>query len=119
MRLAGLYALLDGENAIDTVHLKAALALWEYAESSTRQIFGDSTGDHIADTILAALRSEKELDESAISALFGRNMSAARLNQAKEALQEHGLAHCINRPGEPGRPAKIWRRGTKETNLTN
>ncbi len=119
MRLAGLYALLDGEGVIDTVHLKAALALWEYAESSTRQIFGDSTGDHIADTILGALRAQPELDDSTISALFGRNVSAARLNQAKEALEEHGLAHCICRPGEPGRPARIWRRGTKETNLTN
>ncbi len=119
MRLAGLYTLLDGQQAIDTVHLKAALALWEYAESSTRHIFGDSTGDHIADTILAALHDVGELDDSGISSLLGRNTSAARLNQAKEVLVEHGLAHSIDRRGDPGRPARIWRRGTKETNLTN
>ena len=32
MRLAGLYAVLDGLGEVATVHLKAALALWEYAE---------------------------------------------------------------------------------------
>jgi hypothetical protein len=117
MRLAGLYALLDGEGAVDTVHLKAALALWEYAESSTRQIFGNSTGDSIADTILQALRLSNELDESAISALFGRNVSAARLDQAKGILESSGLAHGAIRVGElGGRPARVWRRGTKETN---
>ena len=117
MRLAGLYALLDGEGAVDTVHLKAALALWEYAESSTRQIFGNSTGDSIADTILQALRSSNELDESAISALFGRNVSAARLDQAKGVLESNGLAHGAIRVSElGGRPARVWRRGTKETN---
>ena len=44
MRLAGLYALLDGTSAVDTAHLKAALAIWEYAESSTKQISGTTLG---------------------------------------------------------------------------
>lgn len=115
MRLAGLYALLDGERELDTVHLKAALALWEYAEASTRQIFGDSMGDSVADTILQALHSTNELDDSAISALFGRNVSAGRLDQAKALLQSMGLAHSGFRPAElGGRPARIWRRGTKK-----
>lgn len=114
MRLAGLYAVLDGLGEVDTVHLKAALALWEYAEGSTRQIFGDSTGDPLADTILQALRSAKELDDSAISSLFGRNVQAGRLNQAKALLQSSGLAHSELRSGDfGGRPARIWRGGTK------
>ena len=44
MRLSAIYCVLDGQNAIELDHLKAALALWQYAESSTRLIFGDSLG---------------------------------------------------------------------------
>ena len=117
MRLAGLYALLDRSGTISSQHLMAALALWEYAETSTRQIFGDSTGDLIADTILRGLRSSTELDDTAISALFGRNISAARLDQAKATLVSHGLVHPEMRPSDSvGRHARMWRLGTKQTN---
>ena len=117
MRLAGLYAVLDGKSAIDTIHLKAALMVWEYAEASTNQIFGHSLGDPIADTIWNALQTAVELDDSAISALFGRNVSAERLDQAKALLYTNGLAHSFSRsPAHGGRPCRIRRRGTKETN---
>ncbi len=55
MRLSALYAVLDGQAAIDLVHLRAGLSLWQYAEESTRLIFGDTLGNPIADTILRAL----------------------------------------------------------------
>ena len=57
IRLALIYALLDGGAAIDRVHLEAALAVWAFCDASTRFIFGDVTGDTIADAILRALRS--------------------------------------------------------------
>ena len=43
LRLSVIYAALDGAEAIRLPHLKAALAVWEYAESSARYIFGDAT----------------------------------------------------------------------------
>lgn len=92
MRTAGIYALIDCQRHVDLPHLKAALALWEYAEASAALIFGDSTGDPIADTILKSLRGLGELDESQISALFNRNIRADRLSQAKDLLMTHGLA---------------------------
>lgn len=117
MRLAGLYALLDGQGQIDVSHLSAALALWEYAENSTKQIFGDDTGDPIADTILRALLVGEGLDDSRISGLFGRNVPAARLEQSKKLLEAKGLAHAETHMSlEGGRPSRIWRRGTKKTN---
>ena len=57
MRLAMLYALLDCSNEIRVEHLNAALALWNYCESSAAYLFGDSMGDPVADAILGALRS--------------------------------------------------------------
>jgi hypothetical protein len=114
MRLAGLYALLDGEGTINTVHLKAALAIWEYAEASTKLIFGSSMGDPVADTIWRELQAVGELDDSAISSLFSRNVPADKLDQAKALLQANGLAHSFPRAQTlGGRPCRVWKRGTK------
>ena len=63
-RLARLYAVLDGQAVIESVHLKAACALWSYAEASTRYIFGDNTGDPHADTILRAVQAQGSLDDT-------------------------------------------------------
>ncbi len=115
MRLAGLYAILDERKSIDLVHLKAALALWEYAEASTFMIFGDATGDPIADTIIRAIRTSGELDDSQVSALFGRNLSAARLERAKATVLSAGTVHCVALE-TGGRPRMVWRPGTKKTN---
>lgn len=115
MRLSALYAILDGQNAIDLVHLKAALALWEFAEASTRLIFGDSTGDPAADAILRGVRTSGELSNSQMSDLFGRNVSGGRLERAKSSLSAAGLIHCDVIETE-GRPRKVWRAGTKKTN---
>jgi hypothetical protein len=54
LRLSLTYAALSGATEIDTDHLLAALAFWDYCEASVYLIFGDATGDPIADRILAA-----------------------------------------------------------------
>jgi hypothetical protein len=116
MRLSGLYACLDGQSAIDLVHLKAALALWQFAEASTKLIFGQSLGDPIADTILRSLQANGELSESQISSdLFGRHISATKLEQAKGVLLTAHLAHCVS-VETGGRPRIVWRPGAKKAN---
>ena len=60
MRLALIYALLDASDVIRTEHLSAALAVWAYAESSARFIFGDSLGDPVADHVLRLLRDSPD-----------------------------------------------------------
>ena len=56
LRLALIYALLDGAREIDRVHIQAALAMWTYCAASARFIFGDLLGNTTADAILRALR---------------------------------------------------------------
>jgi len=111
LRLSVLYAALDGAAAIRLSHLKAALAVWEYCEDSARWIFGDATGDPIADRILEAL-SHGELTRTTIySGLFGRNVSAGRIAQALALLLTHGRARHESRdPEGKGRPTEIWAR---------
>jgi Protein of unknown function (DUF3987) len=57
LRLALIYALLDGSETIKVPHLQAAVALWEYCEASATYIFGTVLGDPVADEILRALQA--------------------------------------------------------------
>ena len=95
VRLAMIYTLLDSKHVIDTLHLKAAVAVWEYAERSTHFIFKDAIGVGVTDTILKALRDAGTdgLTETQISGLFNRNAPAPLLNQALKLLLEGELAN--------------------------
>lgn len=115
MRLGGLYAALDGQPHIDRVHLLAALALMDYVEASTRHIFGGRLGDPVADVILRAIKEKGALDNSEISALFGRHETATRLDRAKASLAAAGLIHVVE-VNTGGRPRMEWRQGAKKAN---
>lgn len=113
MRLALAYALLDGASCIQTPHLLAALALWEWAEASARFIFGEATGDTVADRILEALKNHGPMTETEISDLFQRNAKAGRIHRALGTLQRSRLIEgVIEETG--GRKKTVWR-ATKKT----
>ena len=110
LRLSLLHAVLDGADAIGVAHLKAALAIWKYCEASARYIFGDATGDPIADQILRVLRTAGELTRTNINNLSNRNVPAARIEHALKTLEAAGLAWCEMRPPADGngRPSEVW-----------
>ena len=111
LRLSIIYTLLDGKTAIEPIHLHAALALWNYSEHSAKYIWGDLTGDEIADEILKALRSTPNvMTRTQISNLFGRNVSSGRITRALSLLAEHGKAIRRLSPsdGASGRPTEVW-----------
>jgi len=108
MRLACLYALLDCATAVQVEHLEAAAALWQYAEESARQIFGSSTGNPLADRIKTALEHGREMDETEIHNLLGRNMKAADIWRALDLLKQRGLVTAEERQ-TAGRPKTVWR----------
>jgi hypothetical protein len=56
LRLSMLYALLDGSAIIKREHVHRAFCLWEYAEHTSRNVFGNSVGDKHAERILTLLR---------------------------------------------------------------
>ena len=114
-RISALYAVLDGQSMVDLVHLKAALALWQHAEASTRMIFGDSLGDPDADAMLRAIRANGEQTDSQLSDLFKRHKTAADLERAKSVLIQAGLAHPVTIETD-GRPRIAWRPGAKKAN---
>jgi hypothetical protein len=108
IRLALIYALLDGATDIDRPHIEAALAVWEYAEASAAHIFGASLGDSVADEILRALQHTPEgMSRTAIRDLFGRNRSGDRIGAALALLASRGKARMEIR-STGGRPTEIW-----------
>src|SRR5262249_19226207 len=54
-RMALIYALADKHLRIGKAHLQAALAVWQYAKDSAFFLFGERTGNPIADQIAAEL----------------------------------------------------------------
>ena len=92
LRFATIYAILDRSEMITSDHLKAALALWDYCESSCRYIFQETLGNPDAEKIISYLR----LNTGGASAtdlhnLFGRNRSITQLREAIALLKESHL----------------------------
>ena len=106
IRLSLIYALLDSSSAIRREHLEAALAVWEFSEASVRYIFGDLTGDAVADRIIALLKATDHLTQTEISDALGRNQPAARITNALDLLHRSGriVAKRVRQQSGPVRP---------------
>jgi hypothetical protein len=119
LRLSCLYALLDESPIVRKPHMLAALALWEYAESSARFIFGDALGDSKADEILTALRSNPDgMTRTEIRDFFGRNRRADEITRALALLAEHGMASSQTESDTGGRSLERWHATARGTTYT-
>jgi hypothetical protein len=110
MRLALTYALLDGTRLIQIEHLKAALAVWDYAARSAEWALGDTTGDPFAEQLYRHMVGNPGgLSLSQFHDLLNRNRSGAEIKEALESLEKAGRAERRMRKSPTGgRPAEIW-----------
>lgn len=108
VRLALIYAVIDHHPAIGATHLRAALALWDYAARSAAFVFGDSFGDPVADEINRAVSEcPAGLTRTQIRDLFARNRTRAQIDRALNLLVDAGaLSRQIIE--SPGRPTEMW-----------
>jgi Protein of unknown function (DUF3987) len=111
LRLSVLYAVLDRSPVVRVPHLRAALALWNYAEASARRLFGGRLGIPLADIILGEIQRRGLLTRSEVSSLLGRHRPAAEIDHALTQLLARGL---VRRRTETtlGRPVEFWEPGT-------
>jgi hypothetical protein len=108
IRLALLYALTDGERHIRTTHLKAALALQNYAARSAAWALTGATGDPLAEQIHTVLSQRPcGLTRSQISSMLHHNQPAVEIDTALQTLQTAGRATVTRQP-TGGRPAQLW-----------
>ena len=109
IRLALLYALLDGQRHIQLQHLQAALALWDYAARSAAWALERTAGDPLAHQIHAALKHAfpDGLTRTQLRDLLHRNPTTPQLDQALAALAHDGKISS-RRVLTNGRPAELW-----------
>lgn len=113
VRLSLLYALLDGSPVIRAPHLRAALAVCDYAIRSAEHCFGGLSPD--ARMIHAALsaRSPDELTRTDISReVFKNHKSAEQIYVALHELESACLATCRSE-ATAGAPRELWRAAKK------
>lgn len=106
LRLSLIYALLDGQKAIDSTHLKAGLACWDYCSASVDGIFGSSLGNTIADTLIKAMPATG-LTMSEAYETFSNHISARELMNALRSLESFGLV-TSSKEETGGRPTIRW-----------
>jgi hypothetical protein len=108
VRLSLTYAALDGSGQIEVDHVHAALAVWHFCDRSARRLFGGSTGDRDADTILAALRCRPDgMTRTEVRDLFARNRPAEEVDRSLALLLRYGLARSASE-STGGRPSERW-----------
>ena len=108
VRLALTFALLDESAVIRKKHLRAALELWRYAEASMAYVFGNATGDPIADELEHAIRSHEDgMTRTEIRDLFSRHKNQHQINRALTLLAELGRIRCTKEE-TGGRPTERW-----------
>lgn len=118
LRIAAIYALLDRVAEIEVRHLRAALALWAYAEQSAESLFATVALDPVSRKILSAISdAPKGLTGTELRDLFGRNLDRGRMTRALEELRERGLVRC-RRERTSGRPTTRWLPSTRRTTET-
>jgi hypothetical protein len=113
MRLALIYAAIDGSPHIRQEHLEAGLEIWRYCTDSASHVFGYTLGDPTADEILAALCEvgQAGMSRTQISAHFWRKKPVAELNRALRILEETRLVVRVAAQGSgKGRREERWRR---------
>lgn len=109
MRLSLIFALSTRSKAVSVQHLEAALEIWRYCEASAKFIFGDRTGDPIADLIMAELRKDAEgLSRTQISDLFAGNKSKSAIEFALRTLAMSGAISRTSVSSGKGRPVERW-----------
>jgi predicted ArsR family transcriptional regulator len=103
--------VLDLSEDVKVAHILAALAVWQYCEQSAYLIFGDKTGDRLADELLEALKDvgEEGMTRRDIHDFFGRNQKSVRIGSVLRDLERQGLAHMEKvKTDGPGRPTERW-----------
>ena len=105
LRLALIYALLDGKDRIDVEHINSAYALWQYCSDSAKYLFGDHSSDPLEKKVITILQSGL-LSLTALSNAISNHIPKEKL---KSILMKLEASNRITLQTERtnGRPKKI------------
>lgn len=107
LRLAMVYALLDGKTTLEPQHLEAAHAVWRYCRASAAYIFGTATGDHRNDALLAMITAKPSTQNELFEGLGTHNLASGEIERRLSELATLGLIESHQEP-TGGRPRTVW-----------
>jgi len=91
LRLSVLYSLCQLSRQIDVGAVEAAWAVWSYCRQSAAVIFGDASGNPVADRLLSALR------DAGPDGLDGREMHQALSGHASRNEMKAAVDYLVSR----------------------
>ncbi|MBI4035900.1 bifunctional DNA primase/polymerase [Candidatus Daviesbacteria bacterium] len=108
IRLACLYCLLDLSKEIRVEHLKAAVAIIDYAVESLEYIFQNSVGDLLGNEILTALKKNPQgLTKTALNDYFGGHKSSEQISSSIASLLKINRIK-VTKEITSGRPKELF-----------
>jgi hypothetical protein len=115
LRLASLYAILDGEAVIKVEHLTAAVCLWDYCEESAKLIFGIKRDANEAKLLDALEKAPGGLTRKEINVeVFQKHLKASALAALLGGMLTRGVIRRQLDSSTGGRPAERWFKGKGE-----
>jgi DNA polymerase I-like protein with 3'-5' exonuclease and polymerase domains len=110
-RLSLLYALLDGLQQVQEIHIKAALALWRYCEECAVRLFGVEELDREAHLTLDYLRSKGSQGATRTeiqNRVFYNHRTGTEIHGWLCALAEKQLARYETEKNDNGNTVERW-----------
>lgn len=106
LRLSVLYAGLDGTNEILVEHIDAAEAVWNYSQATVEHLYGDRTGDALADRLLREIEraGDEGLTFTQQNEIFSGHAKHKELEEARELIERLGFAITVTQ-ASGGRPS--------------
>jgi hypothetical protein len=110
LKLALIYAVCDRVDNIRTQHLQAALAVVDFCQVSARWVFGQATGNKLANLILWQLRrSPAGLTATEVyQDVCHRNTSKTQLEKAFSDLLRNKLVQMVPERSKKGQVVERW-----------
>ncbi len=105
LRLALIYALLDGKDKINENHINSAYALWQYCSDSAKYLFGDNSTDPLEAKVIDILQSGS-LTATALSNALSNHIPKEKLKSILMKLEASNRI-TIQTERTNGRPKKI------------
>lgn len=120
-RFALIFAIADEAARVEASHLRAAAEVWDYSVASWKLIYGDRTGDQLADRLLEQLREAGPGGLTRADLRQGlSNGQKTRLDEVRDRLATAGFLHWTKEPpgSSGGRPVERWTATTETPETT-
>lgn len=118
LRVAAIYAAADRSNKIKIPHLRAACAVVDYTTETLFYLFGNSTGDSLAEKIIEVLNTKLAgMSRTDIFIFFGKNIPSEQIGVSLEMLEKSGRIRSQTVETD-GRPKTIFTLNTFNTSTS-